>query len=226
MRQRLPQQARIFKPVAEASLKLVCMRFLRGHSVDHVSDTGPADLERPAPGCKPARRSLIDGEEKQARAAYEIFLGHIAHAVADAKAAIGRIVPVIAHHEIMFWGHDKDFGIIGLLITKETAGFGELLSHIRLPVRQRLAILMHGHVLDLITAFDILDAVINTLAFDWHVIDIENAIFHLDLVARQAHKTLNEIGRIILGRLEYDDISPVRLRKKDPSAEKIEPQRK
>src|SRR5262245_22405329 len=59
MGQCLPQQARVFKPVAETGLELFNMRFLRRHSADHVSDTGPSDFERPAPWCKPARRNLV-----------------------------------------------------------------------------------------------------------------------------------------------------------------------
>src|SRR5258707_9790410 len=46
----LSQKAPIVEGVAEMVLKLFSLDFFCGHSVNHVSDTGPADLQRPAPG--------------------------------------------------------------------------------------------------------------------------------------------------------------------------------
>src|SRR5215468_7951450 len=48
MGQRLAHQIGVFEPVAETGLKLFNMRFLRSHSADHVSDTGPSNFKRPA----------------------------------------------------------------------------------------------------------------------------------------------------------------------------------
>ena len=55
------------------------------------------------------------------------------------------------------------------------------------------------------------------LALDRLAVDVEHAVDHLDLVARQADHPLDVVGRVVLGQLEHRDVAALRLGRPDPA---------
>src|SRR5664280_3772055 len=69
----------------------------------------PAHRHRPTPEL-PGALALIDGEENDLRLADDILERHRADL---AEAAVGGIVAIVAHHEIMAGRHGVNLGVVG-----------------------------------------------------------------------------------------------------------------
>src|ERR1700754_3346948 len=100
--------------------------------------------------------------------------------------------------------HNVNIGVIAGPEASITAGLGELLGQIRSSVWKRLAILMHGLMR---SAFRIHYEVCDLLTLHRHAVYIYDAVDHLDAVTRQADKTLDVIGGIVMRRFENDNIA-------------------
>src|SRR6516162_394720 len=87
--------------------KLVCL-FARGSSYDREQPV-PAHGPRPAP-YHPGVLTFPNGKENNLGAADDVLERHIADLAEN--AAIGGIVAIVAHHEIMTGGHLIDRGIV------------------------------------------------------------------------------------------------------------------
>src|SRR5262249_61164432 len=70
-------------------------------SVDKLANAAVPDGGRKLPEL-PDRRAFILREEDDLCLADKILEGNIAHI----GAAVGGVVPVVAHHEVMAFGHD------------------------------------------------------------------------------------------------------------------------
>src|ERR1700730_4018156 len=77
----------------------------KSNLVDDLADPAVTDGEGPFPGF-PEVRAAIGGEKDDFRFAYKILERNIAHV----GAAVGGIVAIVAHHEIMALGHDEHLG--------------------------------------------------------------------------------------------------------------------
>src|SRR5262245_15477460 len=85
-----------------------------------AEDAAPADVERPRPWTRqPKGVGVVDGggEEDDLGAPHQVLVGHVAHAVTGRLlAAVGGVVAVVAHHEVVAWRHLVGFGVVELAV--------------------------------------------------------------------------------------------------------------
>src|SRR5262249_14198787 len=116
----------------------------------------PAPPHRPGPTPElPCMLALKHGEENDLGAPDEILQWHIADC--SLYTAVGRVVTVVAHHEVMAVRHHVFFRVVVETVVDQIE------SRIAYPVRQRLApALDTGGAVTLLG----LDEVVDALAFD------------------------------------------------------------
>src|SRR6516225_5402191 len=78
-------------------------------SSDDREQPVPAHRQRPTPEL-PCALTLVDREENDLRFADDILNRHHANL---AEAAVGGIVAIVTHHEIMVGRHCVDLGVVG-----------------------------------------------------------------------------------------------------------------
>src|SRR5215510_2142341 len=107
--ERLLQEGTILEDVAEAGLQLLELANRRHCLAHEAENPTPPDVEGPGPGARQSEGvGIVDGggEEDDFGASDEVLEGHVAHAVAGRLlAAVGGIVAVVAHHEVVTGRH-------------------------------------------------------------------------------------------------------------------------
>src|SRR5262249_51154986 len=130
------------------------------------------------------------------------------------KAAVFRVVPVIAHHEEMIGWHDVNAGIIGKRTRRRALqcfigrSVGESLPPPRDADRGRIR--RRG------AARTAADEIRNALAFDRGPIDKNGAANELDAVAGETDQALDEIIRAMT---KNDDVAALRLEGRNAARE-------
>ena len=140
--------------------------------------------------------SPVDREEDDLGAADEVVERHIADLAQH--AAVGRVVAVVAHHEVVAGRHRVDLRVVVEGVIDEIE---RVVAH---AVRQRLL-----PALDALDARPVLgaDKVLGLLALDRHAVDVEQALDHLDLVARQPDHALDVVGGVLARQAEHHDVA-------------------
>src|SRR5215475_628723 len=107
--ERLLQERTILEHVAEAGLQLLELANRRHCLAHEAENPTPPDVEGPGPGARQLEGVGIvngGGEEDDFGAPDEVLKGHVAHAVARRLlAAVGGVVAVVAHHEVVTGRH-------------------------------------------------------------------------------------------------------------------------
>ena len=133
--------------------------------------------------------------------------------LARREAAVGRVVPVVAHHEEVAGRHHVDVGVVPVAASPSSS-----MIVVRHAARQRLAIMRHrlGRGRNRRRSGNPRSAGARRLA-----VDVEHAVDHLDPVARQADHALDVVGRVVLRQLEDGDVAALRLGGPDAAREEI-----
>src|ERR1051326_1295668 len=174
-------------------------------SIDELADPAVPDGRRPFPEF-PEVRAAIGGEEDDFRFADEILERNITHT----GAAVRRIVPVVAHHEVVPFGNDEHLRVVQIALRIAV-------KHVvRDAIGQGLAILRHVMRL----AAEILNVILNLHLRHGLIVDIENAVLHLHPVARQTDQTLDVIGRVVARELEHHYVATLGRRSKEAARER------
>ena len=129
------------------------------------------------------------------------FLGRHVADLAE-HPAVGRVVAVVAHHEIVAGRHGIDRRVV------VEAVIGEIERGVAHAIRQGFAKLLDA----LHDAVVVGDEIVDALARHRLAVDVEHAVDHLDAVARQPDHTLDVIDRVVLGQPEHHDVAALRLR--------------
>src|SRR5579872_4486345 len=168
---------------------------------DDVTDPIEADSEWPFPEL-PEVRVTIGGEENDLRLADKILKRNIP----DIGAAVGGIVPVVTHHEIMAFGYEKHRRVVQIVrrIALEdgvTDAVGQRFAKLWNAILTRAVAnagrrIAGGH-----------NVIVQSNARHLFVVDVKNAVLHLDPVARQTHQPLDVVGGVVTGEFEHDDIA-------------------
>ncbi len=131
--------------------------------------------------------------------------------IADLRqhAAVGRIIEIVAEHEIAVWRHRVDRRVV------EETIIGESEYGVAHAVRQRFAITLYALNRAVFLGREVVDAFV----LDRLPIDLQHAVDHLNAVARQADDPFDEIDRIVLRQPEHDDIAALRFGGEQPAGE-------
>src|SRR5579871_386340 len=174
-------------------------------SIDELANPAVPNGRRPFPEF-PEVRTTIGREEDDFRFADEILERNITHT----GAAVRRIVPVVAHHKVMPFGHDEDLCVVQIALRIAVKhGVGDAIG-------QRLAKLRH--VMRLAT--EILNVILDLHLWHGLVVDVEHAVLHLHPVARKTDQTLDVVGRVVARELEHHHVAAFRSRSKEAPRER------
>src|SRR5437867_6559308 len=116
----------------------------------------------------------------------QVLRRHIADRVFH--AAVGGVVAVVAHHEIVPGWHPIFLGVV------VEAVFDQVERRVAHAVRQGLAPLLDTHLAAVVVR---LDEIFDPFAPDRDAIDVEDTVDHLNALAGQSDNTLHVIGRWI-----------------------------
>src|SRR5262249_9643075 len=143
-------------------------------------------------------------EEDDLRPTDDVLERHITYLAEH--TAVGGVVTVIAHHEIMPFRHLIDGGVV------VEAVIHEIECSIAHATGQRLA-----PALDALSAraFLGLDEILDAFALNGLAVDVEHALDHLDTIARKPDDTLYVIRRVVLRQPEHHDIAAIRCEAED-----------
>src|SRR6476646_4401603 len=181
-------------------------------SMHQLQNARPTNVGRPFPNL-PEGGVLVDGEEDNLSATDQVIEGHVANL--GEKAAVGRIIPVVAHHEEVPLGHSVHFGIVADAFVDEIEhGIGH-------PVRQGLYVARGVPLASRLVAHD---EIVDALFLHRLAVDVQHAVNHLDLVAGQADHALDIVGLVVARQLEHDHVAALRLLGPDAPGEQIRPE--
>src|SRR5262245_6398753 len=208
-----PRSWKTWPTRASRSLSLRLAATALAHETE---DAPPADVERPRPWARqPEGVGVVDGgrEEDDLGAPHQVLVGDVAHAVARRLlAAVGGVVAVVAHHEVMAGRHLVGLGIVELAV-------GDGVQHVVLDaIGQRLLEARDRPVLLR------RDEVALAHLGDRLAVDVQHAAAHSDLVARQADDTFDEVRGIVARQLEDRDVAALGLAGEDAALEGDEAQ--
>src|SRR6478672_4627897 len=154
----------------------------------------PTHGERPTPEL-PSVLAFIHGEEDKLRLADDILERNEADLT---ETAVGRVVAIIAHHEIMA-GRDG----IDLRVVCKTV-LDEIERVIAFAVGQNFFPTLHRL---LAHAFFVVNPRRRGLMLDWCAVEHDLSVNDLDLVTGQSDHALNVIDRRVLRQTEDDHIA-------------------
>src|SRR5690606_32334019 len=141
------------------------------------------------------RSSVVERDDDKLRRADEIVVRHKAHH--RRHTAIGGIIAIVPHHEVMAGRHFIDARVVEF---SRTLVEGDIAD----PVRQRLTIGLNLFD-DAVFVFERLHAQRFTL--HRFAIYMQQAVDHLDTIARHANDALDEVAIRLRLRAEYDHVA-------------------
>src|SRR6516225_10031415 len=154
-----------------------------------------ANRKRPFPELPQPRRPI--GRKKDEFGPTDQVLGRDV-ANRGKNTAILRIVAIVTHHEV----------IAGRYVIHLSVVEGTIVAHLDDPMLH--AIWQSFDILgerDHRTIAFAIKKILDAPARTWLIIDVEDAVFHLNMIARKADQPLDVIGRIVGRQLEHDHVA-------------------
>ena len=163
---------------------------------------------RPAPEL-PGALALIDGEEDDLRLADDILERHHSDL---AETAVGRVVAIVAHHEVVVGRHGVDLRVVGKTVIDQIE---RIIAH---AVRQCFLPALDRRVARAFFRFDEVGA---RSRLTGAPLMLTHAVDDLDLVARQTDHALDVIGRRVLRQPKHDHIAALSATSRREAAAKV-----
>src|ERR1700730_4378402 len=179
-------------------------------SIDAMEQAAVADLERPLPEL-PSRP--VNREKDELGSPNQILGWH----VADGRkhTTVLRVVAIIAHHEVFAGRY-----IVNLCIIQ-----GSVVAHLddlMLPsIRQGLDVLSKQ---DDGPATFVVDIILDALARAGLIVNVENTVSHLYMIARQANHPLDIVGGVVGRELENRHVATLGGMEQYPPGEQRQPE--
>src|SRR6516165_306052 len=170
----------------------LCRPLALAHAVEQPAI---ANRERPFPELPQPRRPV--GRKKDELGASDQVLGWD---VADGgkHTAILRVVTIVTHHEVF-----AGWYIVDLSVVERT-----VVAHLNDPmlyaIRQGFDILGER---DHRTIALVIEEILDTLAQTWLVVDVEDTVLHLDMIAGEADHPLDIIRGVVCRQLEHRHVA-------------------